>query len=220
MASIVVIGAGPGLGTEIGRRFGREGYEVVLGARNLDRLERTVKEFAEQGITAHGVAIDVADPASIQRAFARVRELVGVPDVQVFNPRVPYQPPYRAAEIDAALVERFFGISTLGAIRCTAPILPEMLARGSGALIYSVGGSALHPFPMMAPVGVATAGARNYAQVLHAELAPQGVFAGCVTISARIEAGTPVSPESVAETYWSLAQTRDRSEAVVTADAA
>src|SRR5580704_17592796 len=59
--TIAVFGAGPGMGRSVARRFGREGFQVALVARNQTRLDAYTGELAADGITAAGFAGDLAD---------------------------------------------------------------------------------------------------------------------------------------------------------------
>ncbi|KND37998.1 SDR family NAD(P)-dependent oxidoreductase, partial [Streptomyces stelliscabiei] len=59
MPVIAVIGAGPGLGLSIARRFGREGFQVALVSRTQDKLDALAARLAAEGIEAAGFAADV-----------------------------------------------------------------------------------------------------------------------------------------------------------------
>jgi NAD(P)-dependent dehydrogenase (short-subunit alcohol dehydrogenase family) len=50
--TIAVFGVGPGMGRSVARRFGREGFQVALVARNQTRLDAFTAELAAEGITA------------------------------------------------------------------------------------------------------------------------------------------------------------------------
>ncbi|MEV4229069.1 SDR family NAD(P)-dependent oxidoreductase, partial [Streptomyces bobili] len=50
MPVIAVIGAGPGLGLSIARRFGKEGFQVALVSRTQDKLDALAARLAEEGI--------------------------------------------------------------------------------------------------------------------------------------------------------------------------
>ncbi len=58
--SIMVVGAGPGIGQAVGARFGREGWTVILASRSSDRLTGLVAQLVSEGITAYGVVTDAA----------------------------------------------------------------------------------------------------------------------------------------------------------------
>lgn len=52
--TIAVFGVGPGMGRAVARRFGREGFQVALVARNQTRLDAFTAELAADGITPPG----------------------------------------------------------------------------------------------------------------------------------------------------------------------
>src|SRR5260370_357958 len=73
--TIAVFGVGPGMGRSVARRFGREGFQVALVARNQTRLDAFTRELAADGIEAAGFAGDIADrdalPGMIEPVTAR-----------------------------------------------------------------------------------------------------------------------------------------------------
>ena len=79
MPVIAIIGAGPGLGAAVARKFGREGFAVALIARNQAKLDALAVELEAEGVTARGYAADVREPATLESALARAAdELVNV----------------------------------------------------------------------------------------------------------------------------------------------
>ena len=65
--TLFVIGAGPGVGTAVARRFGREGHSVGLVARNRDRLEAATRH----GVASAFATADVRDPVAVRSAIRR-----------------------------------------------------------------------------------------------------------------------------------------------------
>ncbi|MER0477500.1 SDR family NAD(P)-dependent oxidoreductase [Streptomyces sp. Edi2] len=62
--TLVVVGAGPGLGMGVARAFGRHGFRVGLIARSKDTLDALVGELTELGVIA---AAFPADPVTVTR---------------------------------------------------------------------------------------------------------------------------------------------------------
>ena len=89
MPVIAVIGAGPGLGLSIARRFGGEGFQVALVSRTQDKLDALAARLAEEGIEAAGFAADVTRPDSLQSALAAVADRFGAVDVLEYSPADP-----------------------------------------------------------------------------------------------------------------------------------
>ncbi|GAC1325284.1 MAG: SDR family NAD(P)-dependent oxidoreductase [Mycobacteriales bacterium] len=129
----VVTGASSGIGAATARRLAKEGFEVVLGARRVDRLEQLAAE-----IGARAIALDVTDEASVA-AFAD-----GVPEVAVLvnnaGGAVGLDP------IAGASVEdwrRMYDVNVLGTLRMTKALLPALIASGDGYVV-NIGSTAGH----------------------------------------------------------------------------
>ncbi|MEU3298491.1 SDR family oxidoreductase [Streptomyces sp. NPDC006678] len=73
--TVVVTGAGRGLGLAMARRAGADGFRVVLAELDPARGEAAAGRLREEGLDAHFVRCDVADPASVEELAAAVREL-------------------------------------------------------------------------------------------------------------------------------------------------
>lgn len=69
MPVIAIIGAGPGLGAAVARKFGREGFSVALISRDQTKLETMVKELEADGVSARAYAADVREPATLEAAL-------------------------------------------------------------------------------------------------------------------------------------------------------
>ena len=81
----VVTGASSGLGVAFARALAEAGADVVLGARRVDRLERTRGLVEEAGRRALTVRTDVADPDDCRRLVDAAMEAFGRVDVLVNN---------------------------------------------------------------------------------------------------------------------------------------
>ncbi|MEV3931196.1 SDR family oxidoreductase [Streptomyces sp. NPDC049944] len=73
--TVVVTGAGRGLGLATARRAGTDGFRVVLAELERQRGEHAASELRAEGLDAHFVRCDVADPASVEALAGAVREL-------------------------------------------------------------------------------------------------------------------------------------------------
>lgn len=85
---LIVVGAGPGVGASVARRFGRAGYDVALIARSPDFLEALGTELQESGVTTGWTPVDIADAESLTAAIERFGRHLGHVDALHFNPSV------------------------------------------------------------------------------------------------------------------------------------
>jgi NAD(P)-dependent dehydrogenase (short-subunit alcohol dehydrogenase family) len=81
----IVTGASSGIGLEIARVLGGEGYGVTMAARRAEKLEGAVGELAGLGFDVHGVAANVAHEEEVQKVVAAHRERYARLDVLVNN---------------------------------------------------------------------------------------------------------------------------------------
>jgi NADP-dependent 3-hydroxy acid dehydrogenase YdfG len=122
----VVTGASSGIGAATARRLAAEGFDVVVGARRLDRLE----ELAGS-IGARALPLDVTDPDSVA-AFAGALERV---DVLVNNAGGSFDAaPVADADLDSWT--RTYDVNVLGTVRLTKALLPALRASGAADILF------------------------------------------------------------------------------------
>lgn len=227
MPVAVVVGVGPGLGMSIAHRFGREGYDVAVVSRTDTRHAGYLAELAEAGIKAEAFTADVRDLDQVRSTLDKI----GAVDVLYYGPGAvePDGPMKSITEITAQDAEQAMSW-VYPAIAATQHVLPGMIERGRGALLYAGGLGAVVPLPYLGALAINIAALRNYAVTLHAALKDQGVYAGTLTIGGVIERGDihqtvtenpgqygqipTLNPDDIAETAWQLCAERDRAEAV------
>jgi NAD(P)-dependent dehydrogenase (short-subunit alcohol dehydrogenase family) len=212
MPTLAIVGAGPGMGLAIARTFGRNGFQVALIARNQGKLTELVAQLDEEGITAADFIADVSDRSSLVAAFDAVTARFGSVDVLEFSPANPALPFATPTEVSIANLQPQIDFYIYGAITAVEQVLPDMLARGSGTLLFTTGGSSINPTPMFANIGIASAGLRNWVYNLHAALAEHGIQAAHIAISAWIGQQSGAEPENIAPLYWELYTQRDQIE--------
>lgn len=122
MSTVLVTGAGRGIGRAITEELIRRGHRVIGTARNLVSLE---------GLdVAQRLALDVTDDASVRAAF----EAAGDVDIVIVNPAEIFYAAVEAIPLDE--LQRLFNLNTVGAIRVAQAALPGMRARGEGKLLF------------------------------------------------------------------------------------
>jgi len=129
----VVTGGSSGIGAGMATALGRAGAQVVLIARDADRLGTTVAGLRAAGGQASWVSADLADRSEVERAGAEAAGAFGPPDILVNCAGINVRPPLgelTVADWDLTM-----------AVNLTAPFLlgqrfgPEMAARGWGRIV-------------------------------------------------------------------------------------
>jgi len=218
--TLVIVGAGPGLGLSLARRFGREGFRVALIARRRESVDHMIEALAGDGIESAGFIADIGNEAALNHAFTDIRKRFGRIDVLQFSPTPSPEgnaEKYSPVALDRPTMERLSQVQILGAVSSVQAVLPEMLERGQGTIFITTTGSAFHIMPVYTPVGVVMAGLRNYALCLHQVLSEKGVYAATVCIGVLIRPGDPLGdPDRLADRYFEMYTHGTEAELVVT----
>jgi len=147
----VVTGASSGIGAATARHLAQAGYDLVLGARRLDKLQAVAEPLG-----ARAIALDVTDAASVA-AFC---EQIPAVNVLVNNAggALGLEP---VAEAEDEKWRTMFESNVLGTMRMTRTLLPKLEASGRGHIVVigSIAGFEVYP------------GGAGYAAAKHAERA-------------------------------------------------
>jgi len=201
----VIIGYGPGVSGAVAEAFAKEGYPLALIARDTAKLDAAVTAFRANGVEARGFAADAGNAAALTTSLNAARDAFGNAEVLVYNAAL-----WRPGPVLATTPESFdadFHLCVTGALVAAQALAPAMIAAGRGTLLFTGGGLALYPSPQAPSLSVGKAGIRALALMLAAELAPNGIRVGTVTIAGEVAVGTPFAPEKVAEAFLMLHNT-------------
>ena len=129
----VITGGGTGIGKAIARAFAGEGCDLVLAARNAERLQQSADEIAGAGVRTLAVPTDVASEADVIALFERAMAEFGRVDILVNNAGVIDGDP-----IDELTLEKWratFSVNVDGLMMCTREAFKIMKAQGGGRII-------------------------------------------------------------------------------------
>lgn len=213
--NIVVIGAGPGIGSAVAGRFARAGFGVGLVARSAGTLERAVAEVADAaanatqgaGVAASAVPVaaergDAGDAGSLTSALDRIEGTLGFIDVLHYN--AVSAPSGPGSVLDPRAFLDSLAVNVVGALAAAQWANARMAPRGGGTILFTGGALAMEAWPAFTAVSAGKAAIRSLAQALHKELTPTGVRVGTVTVMGTVAPGGPYDPEIVAEEFWNL----------------
>jgi NAD(P)-dependent dehydrogenase (short-subunit alcohol dehydrogenase family) len=212
----MVVGAGPGLGCALGRRFARAEMHVALAARDATRLETAAFECSGIGHRGRAYACDATDEASVEELFRRVGEELGEPDLVVYNAGAFV--PRGILETPAQEFERCWRVLCLGGFLVGRAAARAMTARPTprGTILFTGATASLRGSARFHNLAVGKFGLRALAQSMARELQPRGIHVAHVVIDGRIRPeevvehrGSPgidelLEPDAIAEAYYQL----------------
>ena len=200
--TIVVVGAGKGLGNVVAEKFGNNDFRVILMARNDEHLKAYAADFAAKGIEVYTRVADAADFDAFAKTFGEVMETYGTPDVLFYNVGITVAD----AEVEIntqTLVERYT-IDVAGAYNCIKLVDIEEFAEKHGSILVTGGGLALQPYAGYLPLSMDKAALRAMVQALSPVLKEKGIYLGTVQVTGTIGSNDFYAPKTIAEEFWKL----------------
>ncbi|MET7507748.1 SDR family oxidoreductase [Streptomyces albidoflavus] len=147
---VVVTGAGRGLGLATARRAGADGHRVVLAELDPVRGEEAADSLRREGLDAHFVPCDVADPDSVA-AMAEATAALGPVHGLVNNAGLADAVGGKYFhEIDVATWDRIMTVNARGPWLVARALLPHLLADGGGRIVNVASDAALYGSPRLA----------------------------------------------------------------------
>ncbi|MGQ0656138.1 MAG: SDR family NAD(P)-dependent oxidoreductase [Betaproteobacteria bacterium] len=208
--TLLVAGAGSGLGRAVAQRFAAEGYTVALAARNADRLQALASQIRD----SKPFAGDLTDEASVIDLFDQVEPV----DVVAFIAAARVQGPI--AELKAEDFEKVWRQSAFSGFLVGREAARRMLPRKAGTVIFTGASASLRGRPNFAAFTAAKGALRQMAQSMAKELGPQGIHVAHVVIDGAIDsermrkqfpqrmaqlgADGALHPDAIAEAFWQL----------------
>jgi 3-oxoacyl-[acyl-carrier protein] reductase len=218
----LVTGASSGIGAATARLLAERGMRVVINyLHSAASAERVVAEIEAAGGQAVAVQADVRDPAAVQKLIEQVGEAWGGVDVLVHNALTPY-----AVKSFQDMTWEELGGKVDDEMRAayvvTKAVLPAMIERGAGRIIYLSAGLSRRPRAGMIALGTAKAALVGLSLYLAQELGPHGVTVnviepgpvGDTQIAANVLDDDLVRRQVAATPMGRLAQAADVAQAI------
>lgn len=177
----LVTGVGDGTGSSIVRRFAREGYRLVMLARNSERMTALETEIPK----SKAFVFDLDDQDRFIDVCREIKGQIGIPDVIIHNAVRATFKPFLEAEPEE--LEKNFRVNTTSLLHLAREFAPEMIERGSGAILVTGNTAAFRGLPNFAVFAPTKAAQRVLAQSLARDLGPKGVHVAYINIDAAID---------------------------------
>ena len=204
----LIIGAGAGIGGNVGKRFAAEGFHSVLCRRSDQRgLDLLVEEIKADGNDASGFLLNAVESDAIENMVALVEKDIGPIEVMVYN--LGAQIGDRAlADTSYKAFEMGWRIATLGLFRVASSLCPLMEKRGTGTILVTSATAAVRGNAGQHSHGAAMGGRRMLCQSLNAEFGPKGIHVAHILIDGAVDAPDTLGKMLGAEQFQALRETR------------
>ncbi|MFE0172995.1 SDR family oxidoreductase [Streptomyces sp. NPDC059002] len=179
--TVVVTGAGRGLGLAMARRAGEDGFRVVVAELDAARGERAAAGLRARGLDAHFVRADVADPDSVDELAASVRELGHLHGLVNNAGLANGVGGKEFQDIDVAAWDRIMTVNARGPWLVSRALLPQLLAHGDGGrIVHLTSDAALYGSPRLAHYIASKGAVIALTRAMARELGDRGVTVNAV----------------------------------------
>lgn len=200
---LTIVGAGPGLGASMARRFAAGGWAVGVVTRREETAIACVSDLERYGAPSFGLAADAVSKPSLDAALDELTGVLGVPSVIAYNASL-YQPE-PALALTPEKLALGLDVHVLGALNTAQSAIRILRTAGRGVLVFTVNKLAREPEAGATALSMGKSAQLNLALSLDQELEGTGLHVAVVTIGGPIAPGTAFDPDRIAELYWEIA---------------
>lgn len=219
-ASVAVVGAGDYIGGQIARKFAAEGFDVLVGRRNGDKLTTLMSEIEASGGSVQGRSLDARESEDVT-AFLQEAEAMSPLDAVIFNIGANVQFPL--LETTDRVFRKVWEMACYSGFVTGREAARIMLPRGRGNIFFTGATAGLRGGSGFAAFASAKFGLRAVAEATARELMPQGIHVAHLVIDAGVDTewvrelitsregaealddkDRLMQPDAVAQAYWSL----------------
>ncbi len=208
----LIVGAGSGNSASFARALAAAGYQVILAARNISKLDALCADIGAAAIACDATSVD-----SVHSLFDTMRQAHGPAGVVLYNASA-----YTAggiAQLDPELVLDSLMQTAYGAFLVAQQAAIDQQRLGGGAIFFTGATASVKGFPNFAPFAMGKFALRGLAQSLARELGPHNIHVAHFIIdggiaspgrdlSAGTDSGNPddaqLEPAAIAETYMAV----------------
>jgi NAD(P)-dependent dehydrogenase (short-subunit alcohol dehydrogenase family) len=214
----LIVGAGPGLGGAVARRFAREGYVACAVRRKGEELEPLCREIEARGDRAVAFGVDARNEDDVVGLFDRIEQEIGPVEVAVHNIGANVSFPIR--EMTARVYSKVWQMACFSGFLVGREAARRMGPRGRGTILFTGATASLRGRRGMAAFAGAKSALRALAQSMARELGPEGIHVAHAIVDGAIdmpwirenfpqiveERGEEalLEPDAIAESYWQL----------------
>lgn len=179
---VAIVAGGGGIGGATAQRLARAGNAIVIGDINAANAEAIAASISAEGGAALGLACNIADETSVRNLVQQAVQKFGGVDLLHAN-AADLSVIFRdsnAVDLDLAVFDQTLAVNLRGHLLCTRAVIPEMLKRGGGAIVYTTSAAAFIGEDERPCYAMAKAGLNALMRHVASRWGRQGIRANCV----------------------------------------
>jgi len=194
---VVITGASSGIGKALAYEYADKGYRVVLGARNLEKLQEIQKDLSQKGCEAFVVKTDVSNEEDCKNLIEQTVEKYQSIDILINNAGISMKALFK--DVDLIVFKRLMDVNFWGTVFCTKYALPYLL-KSKGSVVGVVSVAAFIGLPARSAYSASKYAIRGFLDTLRVEnlktglhvlVAAPGYTSSNIRNTALVEDGSP-----------------------------
>jgi short-subunit dehydrogenase len=178
IGTVLITGASSGIGATYADRFAQRGHDLVLVARDKDRMEAIAARLRnETGVSVDILPADLTQLEDLRRVEARLRD---DPRIGLLVNNAGAAAPGGFADPDLDVQDRLIRLNVTAVTRLAGAVVPRFLAEGGGSIINIASVLAVAPEAMPGIYAATKAFVLTFSQSLQTELGPRGLYVQAV----------------------------------------
>jgi short-subunit dehydrogenase len=168
----VVTGGSSGIGLELARKFAENNFDVLIAAED-DGVRSAAVQLAAGGASVQAVQVDLATPAGVDSLISAIKATGRDVDAIAINAGVGNSGAF--IKVPLADEQRLLGLNVGSTVHIAKEVLPRMVARGSGRVLFTASIASTMPGPYYATYAASKAFVLSFAEALRYEVKDSGV---------------------------------------------
>lgn len=177
MKSMIITGAGSGLGKELALRYSRQGFHLLLIGRTLEKLKDVQKQIQAENGKADSFSVDVSSPSEIQAFIKKAAEKFSLYGV-INNAGIGHFGPLE--KMSHAEIEEMLHINVLGTIYMSQAVLPYLVENNEGLVMNIISTAGLRGKVNESAYAASKFAVRGFTESLQIEYAHTGIHVKAV----------------------------------------
>ncbi len=179
---VAIVAGGGGIGGATARKLAQAGTAVVVGDLDEHNAQAIARSIVGQGGQARGIRCDISDEAAVAAMVKLALDVFGGLDlihVNAADLSIIFQDS-NAVDVDLGVFDKTLAVNLRGHLLCTRAVIPEMLKRGGGAIVYTTSAAAFIGEEERPCYAIAKAGINALMRHVASRWGRHGIRANCV----------------------------------------
>lgn len=163
----VITGASTGIGFELARQFGENGFDLLI-CSGSDEIFEAQKELEEMGFTVEAIKANLASYAGIENLYREIKKYERAPDALAVNAGVGVGGSFIETSLNEEI--NLINLNIVSAVHLVKRVLPDMLDQNEGRILFTSSISSQMPSPFEAVYGASKAFITSFAESIRNEV--------------------------------------------------